>query len=209
MFSIETFNKYPVVAIIRGIQQVHIPFLANVIKQSHIPAVEITMNTEGASSLISGLRQQLPDHISVGAGTVLSLTSMEDALKAGAEFIVMPTVETEICEYCAANDIPFFPGAFTPNEVLRAWRTGATMVKVFPAKYFGPGYIKELKGPLDQFKLLACGGVNKKNVTEYKNNGADAFAIGGSLIPLSKLNENDYTDVVAELLELKELWDEG
>lgn len=209
MFTQERFQQFPAVAILRGITAEQIPVLAQVIMESELPAVEITMNTDGAEDLIAGLREQLPGWIAVGAGTVLSLTAMENALKAGAEFIVMPTIERDICDYCRVNDIPFFPGALTPNEVWEAWKMGATMVKVFPVQYLGPSYIKELKGPLDAVKLLACGGVNQRNVAEYRKNGADAFAIGGSTIPLNKLNENDYTAIVEGVKAMKRKWNDG
>ncbi len=93
----------------------------------------------------------------------------------------MPVIVPEVMEFCVKKNIPVFPGAFTPAEVYNAWRSGAAMVKVFPAKFFGPEYIKELKGPFADIELLACGGVTTENMSSFFSAGASAVAIGSSV----------------------------
>ena len=156
------------------------PLLESVISAG-LETIEVTMNTPGAIGIISRLKKISDGRISVGAGTVLAPDQAGEALDAGAEFIVMPSFEEDVVSYCVGKDIPVFPGAFTPNEVIKAWRSGAAMVKVFPCGLFGPKYIKELKGPFDGVSLMAVGGVRADNIGEYFSCGADAVAFGGSV----------------------------
>jgi 2-dehydro-3-deoxyphosphogluconate aldolase/(4S)-4-hydroxy-2-oxoglutarate aldolase len=119
--------------------------------------------------------------LAVGAGTVLTMDDLQSALDAGATFIVMPALITDVMDYCVKHSIPVFPGALTPQEIYSAWNAGATMVKVFPAKFFGPSYMKEIKGPFPDIKLLACGGVSVDTIGPFFSSGADAVAFGGSI----------------------------
>lgn len=196
------FKKTPLLGILRGIEEQHVEPLANVFNSSGLKAIEVTMNTNGAPSLLKLFRDKLDASVHLGAGTVLTLNDLRKALDAGAGFIVMPTIVTEVCEYCAMKNIPFFPGALTPNEILRAWEMGAEMVKVFPAKFFGPSYFKEVKAPLNHTRLLACGGVNARTATEYLNNGADGLAFGGSMFSQERLQNKQYADIERDIKEL-------
>ncbi|MFA5261662.1 MAG: bifunctional 4-hydroxy-2-oxoglutarate aldolase/2-dehydro-3-deoxy-phosphogluconate aldolase, partial [Candidatus Omnitrophota bacterium] len=91
-------------------------------------------------------------------------------------------------DFCVGHNIPFFPGALTPLEIYQAWQAGAAMVKVFPAKFFGPAYFKEIKGPFADIALLACGGVTPETLPSYFTNGASAVAFGGSIFRREWLN---------------------
>lgn len=93
----------------------------------------------------------------------------------------------------------------TPQEIFEAWEAGATMVKVFPSKFFGPSYFKEIKGPLNQIELLACGGVNAENVGEFFRCGASAVAFGGSIFKKEWLTQKRF-DLIEE--EIKGLIDQ-
>jgi 2-dehydro-3-deoxyphosphogluconate aldolase/(4S)-4-hydroxy-2-oxoglutarate aldolase len=132
------------------------------------------------------------DKITVGAGTVLNLQDFEKAVTAGARFIVCPSIVEDVIQACKNENIPVFPGALTPSEVHRAWEMGATMVKLFPSSVFGPGYIKELKGPFNNIKIMAVGGINEKNVSEYFASGADAVAFGGSIFNLKWMEDKRF-----------------
>jgi 2-dehydro-3-deoxyphosphogluconate aldolase/(4S)-4-hydroxy-2-oxoglutarate aldolase len=138
----------------------------------------------------------------VGAGTVLDTDDLQRALDAGATFIVMPTLVREVVERCRASGIPVFPGALTPQEIFDAWRAGATMVKVFPAGTFGPGYLKEIKGPFRDIEFLACGGVNAENMGDYFAAGASAVAFGASVFRTEWLTERDYQRIGNEVGKL-------
>ncbi len=194
------FEELPLLGILRGITAQDVSSLAEVILESGLKSVEITMNTANASELIQQMRNLLDKRVLVGAGTVLTIEQLYEALNAGAQFIVMPTLQTDIVEYCAKNNIPVFPGALTPQEIYDAWNAGAYMVKVFPAKFFGPSYFKEIKGPFNDIKLLACGGVSAGNMSEFFDCGADGVAFGGSVFDLKKLGAGDI-DLISQNLK--------
>ena len=101
---------------------------------------------------------------------------MEEALGAGATFIVMPVLVEDVVSRCVRNKIPVFPGALTPQEIYNAWNAGATMVKVFPSGSFSSAYFKEIKGPFNGIKLLACCGITPDNIKDYFVCGASAVA---------------------------------
>lgn len=179
--NIEVFRKVPVMGILRGISEEVIDPLVETVIFAGLKTIEITMNTNNAESLITKMVKSSNQRLMIGAGTVMSIEAMHKALDAGATFIVSPVLIPDVTEYCAKNSIPVFPGAFTPLEVSNAWNAGATMVKLFPANYLGAAYIKDLKAPLGNVEILACGGVNEENVKTYIQNGASAVAFGSSI----------------------------
>jgi len=179
--DIERFRRLPLLGILRGITADDIEPLAAVIADSGLEAVEVTMNTQGATSLIRQLTSAANGRFMIGAGTVLSTDNVKHAVDAGASFIVMPVCVAAVVEHCATAAIPVFPGALTPQEIFTAWKAGATMVKVFPASCFGPAYFKEIKGPFAEIELLAVGGVSAENVADYFACGAAGVAFGSSI----------------------------
>lgn len=194
--EIESFRELPLMGILRGIETDLIePLIQEAVMPSGLGAIEITMNTHGAADLIRKAVKVSGRWLSVGAGTVISLDSAKNALDAGATFIVSPTLVREVVDFCTANKIPVFPGALTPQEIHDAWRAGATMVKVFPAKFFGPDYFKEIKGPFGDIELLACGGVTSENLHFYFNCGASAAAFGASVFRKEWLQKRDFTSI--------------
>ena len=133
--DIKEFKKLPVMGILRGIDSSMISPLCEAIVKSGLKTVEITMNTPDAPELIRQMADAAHGRLTVGAGTVLFMEDLHKALDAGATFIVMPTLVRDVTEYCRKNNIPVFPGAFTPQEIYDAWRAGASMVKVFPLSF--------------------------------------------------------------------------
>ncbi|NJK85155.1 MAG: bifunctional 4-hydroxy-2-oxoglutarate aldolase/2-dehydro-3-deoxy-phosphogluconate aldolase [Bacteroidales bacterium] len=196
------FEKVPIMGILRGIEEKHIEKLAETIVSVGLRSVEITMNTNHAPLLIKILKNLTKKKLWIGAGTVLKIKQLYEALEAGAEYIVTPVVNEEVIQYCKNNNIPVFPGAYTPTEIYNAWQMGATMVKVFPASLGGPSYFKELKGPFNDIKLMAVGGVTKNNLTDFFENGASAIAFGGSIFNLNAIRNNDFAKVYSGIDEL-------
>lgn len=181
--------------ILRGVKEDDLEPLLESVISSGLETLEITMNTPRAAGLISKALKVAGDRITLGAGTVLSKSDLEEALDAGASFIVLPTCEKELVELCLEKKIPVFPGAFTPQEVFDAWKMAPSMVKVFPSSMFGPKYIKELKGPFDRIKLMAVGGVRPENIQEYFSCGADAVAFGSSVFKKEYLESKDFSSI--------------
>ncbi len=179
--DVSRFKKLPILGILRGVKSDTIEPLTENVASSGLYAIEITMNTPDAPGLIKQMVKAAAGRLAVGAGTVLTMDELHSALDAGATFIVMPALIPDVMEYCIKNSVPVFPGALTPQEIYNAWNAGATMVKVFPAKFFGPSYMKEIKGPFQDIKLLACSGVSTDTIGPFFSAGADAVAFGGSI----------------------------
>lgn len=200
--DIPRFRRLPLLGILRGIKLADVSPLVEVVAAAGLEAIEITMNTSEAPALIRRTSVAAGQRIAVGAGTVLGVGDLEQALDAGATFIVMPILVPEVVERCAERGVPVFPGALTPQEVFQAWRAGATMVKVFPAGSLGPGHLREIKGPFADVELLACGGVNADNLAKYFASGASAVAFGASVFRSDWLAERRYERVAEEIRKL-------
>jgi 2-dehydro-3-deoxyphosphogluconate aldolase / (4S)-4-hydroxy-2-oxoglutarate aldolase len=158
--------------------------------------LEVTMNTPNAGKMISAALKKLKGFCQIGAGTVRDMKDLENAIQAGAQFIVSPAINMEVVRYCVKEEVPVFPGALTPTEILQAWEAGATMVKVFPIRSMGgASYLKDLKGPFNEIKILASGGVTPDNLSEYVKNGVDGIAIGTQLFNPEWLEKKQYDKI--------------
>ncbi|MFA5008628.1 MAG: bifunctional 4-hydroxy-2-oxoglutarate aldolase/2-dehydro-3-deoxy-phosphogluconate aldolase [Candidatus Omnitrophota bacterium] len=193
--NLAKFRKQPILGILRGIKADMLSPLLDAIIASGLETIEITMNTEDAPSLIKKCVKYSKNRLTIGAGTVLDMESLENALNAGASFIVMPVLVKDVTAYCVKNQIPVFPGAFSPQEIYNCWQSGATMVKVFPAGFLGPKYFREIKGPFSGIELLACGGVTAENISEYFLSGAAAIAFGASVFKKEWLAKKDFKSI--------------
>ena len=194
--NLADFRRKPLMGIVRGIQSDDLePVIEHAI-EAGLETLEITMNTAGAEGLIRRANEIACGRLTLGAGTVLEIGVLEAALDAGATFVVLPTMVDEVVSVCVE------PGALTPTEVYAAWRAGAAMVKVFPAKIGGPDYFGELKGPFGELLLLACGGVSAQNLGSYARAGADAFAFGGSVFRAEWMASGDYGRIADAIREL-------
>ena len=193
--DINQFRQLPIIGILRGVEADIIEPLVETVISSGLQTIEITMNTPSASELLQRMVKKAQNRLMIGAGTVLTIDDLRSALDAGATFIVLPTLVPDVVEYCVENEIPVFPGALTPQEIYNAWCAGATMVKVFPAKFFGPSYLKEVKGPFQDVELLACGGVNRDNIQSFFSNGASAVAFGESIFQREWLVAREFVHI--------------
>lgn len=190
-FSWQSFRTTPVIGIIRNLSSEIVEEVVPLCKKAGLATLEITMNTHDAPQIIQSLSLQYPD-LNIGAGTVLEMDDLENALDAGASFIVTPVLNEEVINYCVRNDIPIFPGALTPTEVYKAWKWGASAVKVFPAIQLGAAYLKELKAPLGEINLLPTGGVSFDNIESFFQAGAFGVGMGGALFNKSLLLKRDF-----------------
>jgi len=200
--DVAKFKKTPFLGILRGIKSDLLEPLLSAVVASGLKTIEVTMNTPGAAELIRKAVKVSGGKLMIGAGTVVNMKSMQAALDAGATFIVSPVLIEDIVGYCANNKIPVFPGALTPQEIYSAWNAGATMVKVFPAKMFGAAYFKEVKAPLQDIKLLACGGVKPENIKDYFACGADAVAFGASVFKKEWFKDKDFKSIEQSMRNL-------
>ena len=171
-----------VVAVLRAPSGEMLVDVAEALLAGGVVAIEVTFTVPGAHRVLQAVADRLGERILLGAGTVLDAETARTALLAGAEFIVAPTLNLEVIRLCRRYGKVVVPGALTPTEVLAAWEAGADIVKVFPSDMTGPGYLKALRGPLPQVRLMPTGGVNLNTAADFLRAGACALGIGGSLV---------------------------
>jgi len=161
---------------------------AEAVMAGGISVFEITMTVPNAPAVIRSLVERLGERAVVGAGTVLDADAAHQCIEAGAAFIVSPGLDLGTIAAAHERGVPVMPGALTPTEVITAWKAGADMVKIFPASAVGgPKYLKALRGPLPDVKLLPTGGVNAQTAGEYIAAGACALGVGGELVDTAAL----------------------
>lgn len=157
-------------------------FAVESISASGLPIAEITMTIPGALEVIEDLTQKDPDLI-LGAGTVTTLDMARRCVDAGARFLSSPNLKLEVVQFALERGVVIFPGALTPTEVMAAWEAGADFVKIFPcAAVGGADYIRTLRAPYPEIRLIASGGVNQQTVVDFIHAGASAVGIGRDLV---------------------------
>jgi 2-dehydro-3-deoxyphosphogluconate aldolase/(4S)-4-hydroxy-2-oxoglutarate aldolase len=150
-----------------------------VLVDAGITALEVTLTSRGALDALAGLCRQLPKSVAVGAGTVLTADDAKAAVDAGAAFLVSPLFDPELG---GGFGVPFYPGALTPTEIFAAHRSGAPLVKLFPAATVGPRYVKDLHAPLPDVRIMPTGGIDIADIATWLGNGASAVGLGGPLL---------------------------
>lgn len=143
--------------------------LAKALCDGGLPCAEVTFRTEQAADAIKNMKEAYPEML-VGAGTVLTTSQVDEAVNAGAEFIVSPGLNPEVVGYCIEKNIPILPGCANPSDVEQAIKYGLKVVKFFPAEAAGGiKTIKAMAAPYHQMKFMPTGGVNLDNINEYLN----------------------------------------
>tara|TARA_R110002111_G_C5999525_1_gene372975 strand:- start:2908 stop:3555 length:648 start_codon:yes stop_codon:yes gene_type:complete len=179
------------VAIIRAQSGELLADVSKAIYAGGLDVIEVTFTVPGVLDILAQVKRELGDKILLGAGTVLDTETARAAILAGAEFIVTPTVNTDVIELCNRYDKLIMTGALTPTEVLTAWEAGADIIKIFPAFVGGPAYLKALHGPLPQIPLMPTGGVDLETLPAYLKAGACAVGLGSSLVTKQMVETGD------------------
>jgi 2-dehydro-3-deoxyphosphogluconate aldolase / (4S)-4-hydroxy-2-oxoglutarate aldolase len=206
MSRIEDLNrvlKTGIVAIIRAPSSDQLVAVAAALFEGGIDVIEVTFTVPGALEILAAVKKELGDRVLLGAGTVLDPETARAALLAGAEFIVSPSLNLDVIRLCHRYDKLVMPGAFTPTEILAAWEAGADVVKVFPSDCVGPGYLKALRGPFPQIRMMPTGGVNLETLPAFIKAGACAVGVGGSLVEPQAIRDGDFarlSDLAAQYL---------
>lgn len=189
-----------VLAIIRADSPNGLLDCAKALAAGGLTAIELTMTTPGAIPMIEKATAALPDFL-FGLGTVLDAETARAGILAGARFIVTPALRTDVITLCRRYSVPVFAGALTPTEIVNAWEAGADAVKVFPAEFFGPAYIKSVKAPLPQINLVPTGGVTPQTIGEFLKAGAWATAAGSALVDNKSLKTGDWATITKKAEE--------
>ncbi|MGQ7889464.1 bifunctional 4-hydroxy-2-oxoglutarate aldolase/2-dehydro-3-deoxy-phosphogluconate aldolase [Paenibacillus sp. WC2504] len=201
--GLKEIERTRIIAIVRGVKEAHIFSVAEALLKGGVTVMEVTLNTPGALAMISELQTKLGEQMYIGAGTILDVEDAQKAVQAGASFLVTPNLDEDVIRYANREGVPIFPGAMTPTEVVKAWKAGATAIKIFPSASLGLSYIKELMGPLDHIPMMAVGGVTEENIKQFLDLGCYGLGIGGSLINLKEIKAGRFewvTDKAARLL---------
>lgn len=184
-------------AIVRGLPVKHVRPVAEALLSGGVRVIEVTFDTPGAKDMIEIIKRDYGDRMLVGAGTVLDTETARTAILSGADFLLAPTLNTAVIELCNRYSKLAVPGVMTPTEILTALEAGAGIVKVFPAGALGPGYIKDVLGPLKQARIMAVGGVSLENCDKFLQAGACSVGIGSQLVGKKLVDAGDYAAIRA------------
>lgn len=157
-----------------------------------VTVAEVTMTVPNALEVIRDVCRNLSDRVLLGAGTVLDPETARSVILAGAQFVVSPCLDLDVIRMCHRYDKAVMPGALTPTEVLSAWESGADIVKVFPADLGGPAYLKALKAPLPQIRLMPTGGVNQETAAKFLAAGACCLGVGSAMVDTQAIKTENW-----------------
>ena len=184
-----------VTAIVRGIPAEALVKTADALLEGGVRCIEVTFDTPGATEMIRTLKEKYAGRMLVGAGTVLDTETCRTAILAGADFILSPTLNTEVIRMCNRYGRAAVPGVMTPTEILTALEAGADIVKVFPAGALGAAYIKDVKGPLKQACIMAVGGVSLENTADLFCAGASCVGVGSNLVSKALIQSGSFDGI--------------
>ena len=179
---VRTIEELGVVAVIRMRDAAKLRHVIDALADGGVRAIEVTMTVPNAVGLIEELAPSLPSTILLGAGTVTDGPTARAVIDAGARFVVGPVFRRDVMDVCRERDVPVAPGCFSPTEIFDAYQLGADIVKVFPATALGPQYLKDLRAPMPQLKLMPTGGVTLDNAGDWIRAGAVAVGAGSALL---------------------------
>lgn len=172
--------------------------LGEALMEGGLPCAEVTFRTEAAKEAIKIMSKEYPEML-VGAGTVLTIKQVDEAVENGAKFIVSPGINPKVVEYCVNNDIPITPGTCTPSNVETALEFGIDVVKFFPAEPSGGlNFIKAIAAPYTGVRFMPTGGINEVNVRDYLKYDR-IIACGGSWMVKGDLIKAGEFDKIKEL----------
>ena len=199
----EKIVKEKIIVIVRGVEKNKLIPLATAMYDGGIRIIECTYDASGKTTdeeIASGIKL-LTDHFGdkmiVGAGTVLTKKQVKLTKKAGGKFIISPDTNKGVIRKTKKLGLVSIPGALTPTEIVTANRLGADFVKIFPIEAMGCNYIKDVKAPLSNVKLLAVGGVDENNMQSFFNVGACGIGIGSGIVKKKMVEENDFDQITA------------
>jgi 2-dehydro-3-deoxyphosphogluconate aldolase/(4S)-4-hydroxy-2-oxoglutarate aldolase len=193
---LQRIRSEKVIALIRADSSASLLECARALSAGGLNCIELTMTTPGALELCARVAKELPG-VLLGLGTVLDADTARAGIAAGAKFIVTPAVRPTVIAACREAGVPVLSGALTPTEAYTAWELGADIIKVFPAEFFGPAYIKSLKAPFPKIEFMPTGGVTPETVGDFLKAGAFATAAGSALVAAAALKSGDWAAITA------------
>ena len=185
--------KRKVVAVLRIKEADKLKKIIEAIAEGGLTVAEVTMTVPNAIQLIEKMSKELDKNIIFGVGSVLNAEVAEQAIKAGAKYVVSPIFKKEIVDIAHKYNVPAMPGCFTPTEIQTAYEAGADIIKVFPADVLGMAFFKGVLAPMPHLKMMPTGGVSLTNAGEWINAGACAVGIGSALLDKEAIKNENYS----------------
>jgi 2-dehydro-3-deoxyphosphogluconate aldolase/(4S)-4-hydroxy-2-oxoglutarate aldolase len=193
----ETIEMLGVVAVIRLKDPGQLRAVVDALTQGGVRALEVTMTVPRAVDLIRDLAPTLPPGFVLGAGTVTDGDTARAVIDAGAKFVVGPVFVPDVVRVCHERDVAAMPGCFSPTEIFAAHACGAEIVKVFPATMLGPQFIRDVRAPLPQIRLMPTGGVTLDNAGDWIRAGAVAVGLGSALVDTKAIESGRFEVITA------------
>ena len=196
-----------VIVVIRTENSDDLVTVARALHDGGVKFIEITMTVPGALDVIREAVKQLKGlDVYIGAGTVLDAETARAAILAGASFIVGPTFDQPMVDLCRSYGVVVMPAGLTPNEIFQAWKGGADVVKVFPAKSVGGAdYLKAVKEPLPQVELIPTNGVDFETAASFIKAGALAIGVGGAIVGKTLIADKNFGSITANARKMIDL----
>ncbi|PYR18339.1 MAG: 2-dehydro-3-deoxyphosphogluconate aldolase [Acidobacteria bacterium] len=188
----QQIEQIGVVAVIRLRDPGKLRAVVDALADGGVRVLEVTMTVPGAIDLIRQLAPSLPQGFLLGAGTVTDADTARAVIDAGATFVVGPVFRRDVIAMCHERDVPALPGCFSPTEILDAHEAGADIVKVFPATMLGPQFIRDVRAPMPQLKLMPTGGVTLDNAGDWIRAGAVAVGVGSALVDAAAIASGQF-----------------
>ena len=195
-------SENPLLAILRNVPLEQTLAYAQAIYDGGVAFFEVALNSPHALEQIKLLRNHFGDKAYIGAGTAITVERAKSATQAGAQFLLSPSTDAEVLAYCAQEGIAMLPGALTPSDVTTCLKYGFDVIKLFPAGDMPKGYIKSLKGPLDETDYVAIGGVNRDNLADFIRQGYMGVGLGSNILPKDAVAKEDWATASAYVAEL-------
>ena len=161
-------------------------------------AIEVTLRTPSALAAIQAIAKNVPDAV-VGAGTVVSAGQIDEAIAAGARFLVSPGATPDLARAAVGAPAPFLPGCATVSEAMALRELGFRAVKLFPAEAAGGiRLLAAVAAPLPDLRFCPTGGIDLGKAPDYLRLPNVACVGGSWMLPKDALKRGDYA-VVEEL----------
>lgn len=197
---LDMIHKHRIIVAARGLTDEDVIPFCQAAYEGGIRLIEIPFNQSSANRAEEGARkiamikEHFGDKILVGAGTILTVEEADAAIDAGATYILSPSLDEDVVKHTKARGVCSIPGVMTPTEIQNAHLYGADMVKVFPTNILGVAYLKAIRAPLSHIEMVAMGGVNEENLTEFLG-ACEAVGIGAGICNKKLLSEKNYAEI--------------
>jgi 2-dehydro-3-deoxyphosphogluconate aldolase/(4S)-4-hydroxy-2-oxoglutarate aldolase len=189
---LEKVFELKAVAVVRLDSDKNIVEMTQAMIDGGISAIEITLTTPNALGIIEYLSKEFGSKIVLGAGSVLNRSHAEQAVSAGAQYLVSPISNRSIIDAALECNVASMIGAFTPTEIQSAYEYGADIIKIFPADVLGMQFFKSVLAPMPHLKLMPTGGVSLTNAGEWIKSGACAVGVGSALVNKKAIESGNF-----------------